>query len=176
MHMNNTYIFLLARLIHIVCGVAWAGALFFITVILLPAMSGAGPASGSVMDQIMRVRKLPIMLMSLAILTVLSGISLFYLDVHAFGEGWVHTGPGRTFSLGAALAILGMVVGMSVNSPTAKKLGALTGAIKASGAPPSPEQAAQIGRLQGRLVAAGKVVMVLILLAVVCMGVARYVP
>jgi uncharacterized membrane protein len=174
--MNDTYIFLLARLIHIVCGVAWAGALVFISVILLPAIGGAGPAGGPVMDQIIRVRRLPIMLMSLGILTVLSGISLFYLDVHAFGEAWMHTGPGRTFSIGGALAILGMIVGMSVNTPAARKLGALGASIKASGAPPSQEQAAQLGRLHNRLVVAGNIVMVLILLAVACMGVARYVP
>jgi uncharacterized membrane protein len=174
--MNDTYVFLLARLIHVVCGVAWAGALVFISVILLPAIGGAGPAGGPVMDQIIRVRRMPIMLMSLAILTVLSGISLFYLDVHAFGEAWVHTGPGRTFSLGAALAIVGMIFGMAVNTPAARKLGVLGASIKASGTPPSPEQAAQIGRLQNRLVVAGKVVVVLIVLAVACMGVARYVP
>ena len=174
--MSNTYVFLLARLIHVVCGVAWAGALFFITVTLLPAIKGAGPAGGSVMDQMIRVRRLPIMMMSVAILTVLSGLSLFYLDVHGFGPAWVHTGPGRTFSLGGLLAILGMGVGMGVSTPASKKLGALMASIKASGAPPSPEQAAQLGRLQNRLVVAGKVVMVLILLAVACMGVARYVP
>jgi len=59
MHMNATYVFLLARFIHVVAGVAWAGALVFITVILLPAIRGAGPAGGSVMDQIVRVRRLP---------------------------------------------------------------------------------------------------------------------
>jgi uncharacterized membrane protein len=174
--MNGTYIFLLARLIHVVCGVAWAGAVVFIAVILLPAIQGAGPSAGGVMDQIVRVRRMPVMLMSLAILTVLSGLSLFYLDVHAFGESWVHTGPGSTFSLGAAFAIFGMIVGMAVSTPTAKKLGALGTSINASGAPPSPEQAAMLGRLQNRLVVAAKVVMVLIVLAVACMGVARYVP
>jgi uncharacterized membrane protein len=176
MHMNGTYTFLLARLIHVVCGVAWAGALVFVAVVLLPAIQGAGPAGGGVMDQIIRVRRLPVLMMTLAILTVLSGLSLFYLDVHAFGAAWVHTGTGRTFSLGAALAILGMIVGMSVSTPAARKLGALGASIKASGAPPSLEQAATLGRLQNRLVVAGKVVTVLVVLAVACMGVARYIP
>jgi uncharacterized membrane protein len=174
--MNATYAFLFARLIHVVCGVAWAGALVFITVILLPALRGAGPAGGTVMDQVVRVRRLPLVLMALAILTVLSGLSLFYLDVHAFGEAWVHSGPGRTFSLGAALAIAGMIVGMSVSNPTARKLGALTSSIKSGGGPPSSEQAMELGRLQNRLVTAGTIVMCLVMLAAACMGVARYVP
>lgn len=174
--MHNTYIFLLARLIHVIAGVAWAGALVFITVILIPAIRGAGAAGGSVMDQVVRVRRLPIMLMSLAILTVLSGLSLFYLDFTAFGPAWMHTGPGRTFSLGGALAILGMIVGMSVSTPAASKLGALTATIKAKGGPPSPEQSAELERLQNRLAVAGTVITILVLLAVACMGVARYVP
>lgn len=174
--MSATYAFLLARLIHVLAGVAWAGALVFITVILLPAIRGAGPAGGSVMDQVVRVRRLPIVLMTLAILTVFSGLSLWYLDFHALGDAWAHSAQGRTFSLGGVLAILGMIVGMSVSTPTARKLSALTGSITANGGPPSPEQAAELGRLQNRLVAAAKIVMVLVLLAVACMGVARYVP
>lgn len=174
--MNVTYVFLLARLVHVVSGVAWAGALVFISVVLLPAILGAGPAGGGVMDQVVRVRRLPILLMTLAVLTVLSGLSLWYLDFHAFGDAWAHSGPGRTFSLGGVLAILGMIVGMSVSTPTARKLSAVSRSIKACGEPPSPEQAAELGQLQSRLVVAGKIVMTLVLLAVTCMGVARYVP
>jgi hypothetical protein len=169
-------VFLLARFIHVVAGVVWAGALVFISWYLLPSIRGAGPAGGSVMQQLMQVRRLPVMLISVAILTLLSGLSLFYLDVAAFGPAWVHSGPGRTFSIGAAFGILVMIVGMSVNNPAAKKLGALTTAIQASGGPPSAEQGAELGRLQNRLFVAGRVVAVLVLLAVTCMGVARYVP
>lgn len=174
--MNIAYAFLLARLIHIVCGVAWAGALVFITAIFLPAIRGAGPAGGTVIDLAIRARRLPIVLMVVAILTVFSGFSLFYLDFHAYGEAWAHTGPGRTFSLGGALAILGMIVGMTVSNPTAKKLGALTTSMRAGGGPPSPVQAAEFGRLQSRLVVAGNIVVSFVMLAVACMGVARYVP
>ena len=38
-----------------------------------------------------------------------------------------------------------MIVGMAVSTPAAKKLGALGTSIKASGAPPSPEQSASSG-------------------------------
>ena len=174
--MNATSLFLLARFVHVVCGVAWAGALVFIAWILLPAIRATGPAGGTLMQQLTRVQRLPVYLMALAILTVLSGLSLFWLDISAFGKPWMHTGPGRTFAAGGALAILTAIFGMVVNTPAAKKMGALIGSIQAAGTPPSPEQAAEIGRLQNRLYRATQVAAVLILLAVICMGVARYVP
>jgi hypothetical protein len=103
-------------------------------------------------------------------------VALFWLDVSAFGKAWMHTGPGRTFSAGGALAILTAIFGMAVNTPAAKKMGALIGSIQAAGTPPSPEQAAEIGRLQNRLYRATQITAVLLALAVTCMGVARYVP
>lgn len=174
--MNGMSLFLIARFVHVVAGVAWAGALIFIAWFLLPAARATGPASAPVIQQIMRVQRLPTHLMILMILTILSGLSLFYLDIVAFGPAWVHTGPGRTFSLGAALAILTALIGMFVNVPTSKKIGELGASIQASGAAASAEQAAELARLQNRLYRAAQVVAVLVLLAVTCMGVARYIP
>lgn len=174
--MNASIWFLLARFIHVVVGVAWAGALIFIGWFLLPASRGAGPAGGAVMQQLVRVQKLPRYLIALMAFTILSGLSLFYLDIVAFGPAWVHTGPGRTFSLGGAFAIIAALYGMFVNAPTATRLGALGASIQASGGPPSAEQSAALGQLQYRLYRAGRVITVLILIAVICMAVARYVP
>ena len=119
---------------------------------------------------------MPLYLMLLMALTVLSGLSLFWLDISAFGPGWVHTGPGRTFSAGAAFGILTAILGGAINAPTAKKLGALGASVQAWGKPPTPEQAAEIARLQNRLYSAGRWITALVLIAVICMGVARYVP
>ena len=174
--MNGMSVFILARLVHVAAGAAWAGALIFIAFYLLPAIRATGPSGGALMQQLVRVQRLPVYLMLVAILTVLSGLLLFWLDVNAFGKAWMHTGPGRTFSAGAVFAILTAILGMAVNTPAAKRLGALAGSIQAAGTPPSAEQAAEIGRLQNRLYRATQVAAVLVLLAVICMGVARYIP
>ena len=171
--MNATWLFLLARFLHVLAGVGWAGAVIFIAWILLPAIRSAGPSGGAVMQQL---KRLPVYLMVLAILTILSGLTLFWLDARALGEAWMHTGPGRTFAAGGALGILTAIIGMAVNTPAAKKLGMLIGSIQATGKPPAPEQAAEIGRLQNRLYRATQITAVLLVLAVICMGVARYIP
>lgn len=174
--MNGMSVFLLARFIHVVSGVTWAGALIFLAWFILPAAKATGPAGGTFVQQMVRAQKLPVYLIILMALTVLSGLSLIWLNVSAFGMAWMHTGPGRTFSLGGALAIATALLGMIVNAPTAAKMSALGAAIQASGAPPSTEQAAELARLQTRLHRAGQAAAILILLAVTCMGVARYIP
>jgi uncharacterized membrane protein len=174
--MNSTSVFLLARFIHVVAGVAWAGAVIFVAFFLTPAIKATGPAGGALMQRLVRVQRLPVYLMTLMALTILSGLSLYWLDANAFGKAWMHTGAGRTFAAGGLFAILTAIVGVVINVPAAKKLGMLMGAIQASGAPPSAEQAAELARIQNRLNRAGQVSGVLVILAVICMGVARYMP
>ena len=174
--MNGMFVFLLARFVHVVAGVAWAGAVIFVGWVLTPAIRATGPSGGALMQRLVRVQRLPVYLMTLMALTILSGLTLYWLDVKAFGAAWTHTGPGRTFAAGGALAILTAIVGVVVNVPASKKLGIIMSSIHASGGPPSAEQAAELERLQNRLYRAGQAVAVLILLAVICMGVARYIP
>ena len=169
-------IFLLLRFVHIVIGVAWAGAVIFIATFLLPAMKAVGPAGGPVMANLAQVRRLPAYLMGGVILTVLSGIALYWNDSLGFSTQWMSTGPGKTFAFGGAMGIIVAIIGMAVNAPTAKRMGALTAAIHASGGPPSPEQAAEIQRLQARLLTAMRAAAVLLLLAITAMSVARYMP
>ncbi len=174
--MNGTFVFLLARFFHVAAGAMWVGGIVFIAWFLLPSIRATGPAGGAIMQQLVHVRRLPVYLMSLAIVTVLSGLSLFWLDFSAMGVAWLHSGPGRTFSAGGGLAILVAIVGMAVNTPAAKRLGVIADEIQAAGTPPSAAQTAEMARLQNRLFRATQIAAVLILLSVICMGVARYVP
>jgi len=162
------------RLVHIVIGVFWVGAVVFIAFLLFPAIRESGPAGGAVMQRLM-ARGVNLWLMAAAILTVLSGLALYWHDSAGFSSSeWLGSGPGRTFGLGAVLAFIGVGIGMGVNSRAAKQLGELTARIQAAGRPPTPDETAAIQRLQDRLgkgaVAAG----VLLLLAAAAMATARY--
>jgi hypothetical protein len=55
-------------------------------------------------------------------------------------------------------------------------MGAISQGVAQRGGPPTPEEAAELQRLQRRMGVAGKVVAVLLLLATTAMAVARYVP
>lgn len=164
------------RLIHIVCGVIWVGGVLFIAWFLIPTIRGVGPSGGAIMSHMVQVRRLPLVMMAVAILTVLSGLALYWRDSAGFHGAWMQTGTGIVFSLGALLGLPSVAVGMAVNSPVSRRLGVLAAAAQAKGGPPSAEEAAEMQRLQTRLASASNLVAVLLVLATAAMAVARYVP
>ena len=163
------------RIIHILAGVFWTGTAVFTAFFLVPAVRALGPAGGPVMQQIAEKRKLPIYFMIAGFLTVLSGIGLYSKASGGFSNQWMHSGPGMTFGIGAVFAILAMVIGMAVAGPTAKRAGALAGTIAKAGRP-TPEQQAEMRRLQARMGKAGALGAVLLVCATIAMAVARYIP
>ena len=165
---------LLLRLLHVVLGVFWVGAVTFIGLFLIPSLRASGPAGSAVMQHL-TLRRLHLWLMGAGILTVLSGIGLYWHDSAGFSSSaWLASGPARTFGFGALVAVVAIVIGMAVNSPTANQLGALAARIQAAGRPPSPDELAAIQRLQGRLATANVLAAGLLLLATAAMAVARY--
>jgi hypothetical protein len=174
--MSDATVMVLLRIIHIVAGVFWVGSAVFIAGILLPTLQAVGPGAGPVMDHLVQVRRLPVRLMIAMALVILSGIALYWKDSDGFQSAWMRSGPGTVFGIGALLGIAGGVVGMTTSAPTGNRLTALTSAIKARGTPPSPDELAEMQRLQARLRGAGQMVALLLVLATVAMAAARYVP
>jgi uncharacterized membrane protein len=68
------------RLIHIIGGVFWVGSAMFGTFLLMPSLRAVGPAAGPVMNQLGQVRKMPIVMMTAAVVTVVAGIWLMMID------------------------------------------------------------------------------------------------
>jgi hypothetical protein len=160
----------------VVAGVLWGGALIFVAWFLMPSLRAAGPAAGPVMGQLGKVRKMPIYMMAMAILTVLSGIGLMMVASAGAPGLWMQSGPGRTFAWGGVLAILAAIIGMSVSAPGARRMSAVGAAVAQRGGPATAEETAEMQRLQARVQRSTQIVSVLVLLATAAMAVARYVP
>ena len=174
--MQGSGTLLLLRFIHVLGGAFWFGAVIFMTGFLMPSLQAAGPAAGAVMDQLTRVRRLPIFMMGAAIFTILSGFALYARESGGFTGPWMRSGTGIIFGIGGAAGTLAAIVGMAVASPAGRRMGALGAQIKASGAPPTPEQVAELQALQGRIARGSAAVAVLIVIATTAMALARYVP
>src|SRR6476661_2774489 len=116
------------RLVHILAGAFWFGAIIFTARFLIPALRAVGPAAGPVMAQLEHRKITPVM-MSAAFLTLGSGIWLMFTVSGGQPGVWMRTGMGRTLGLGAALAILAMIVGMVVNPPAMKRVGEIAAAV-----------------------------------------------
>ncbi|HEY8256187.1 MAG TPA: hypothetical protein VIG08_00870 [Gemmatimonadales bacterium] len=165
----------LFRLVHILAGAFWVGTALFTAWFLMPSVRALGPAGGAIMEQIGQVRRLPLYLMGVMILTILSGIALYWRDSNGFSGAWVRSGPGMVFGAGGVLGIIVAALGMIVITPAAKRLGELAAAMR-KGGPPSPDQKAEMDRLQDRMASTTKVGSFLLLIATAAMAVARYVP
>ena len=174
--MSDLILLYVLRILHIAVGVFWVGAVVFLSAFLTPSIQAAGPAGGAVMQQLMGARRTPIWLMAASIITLLSGIGLYWHDSGGFQSAWLGSGPGKTFGLGGALGIVAAVIGMAVNSPTARQLATIMAGAQAAGRPPSADERATIARLQARLSSVSTVTSIMLVLATMLMAVARYVP
>ena len=162
------------RIVHIVMGSFWVGSVVFTAVLLMPAMGSLPPSvAGPVMDQLIRVRNLPRAVMTYMGLTILSGLGLMYMVSGHFQRDWFQSRMGHGISIGAALAIIGSLIGVLVNKPTSKRMNELGAQMKAAGTP-SAEQSAEMGRLQARMMTATRWTAVLLGLAAAAMASARY--
>ena len=161
------------RLLHILSGAFWYGAVIFSVRFLMPSLRAVGPAAGPVMAQLNQ-RKMSVALMGAAFVNLGSGIWLMVIVSGGAPGEWMKTGMGRTIGAGAACAILAMIVGMIVNPPAVRRMGQIAAAAAQRGGPPSPEEAAEVQRLQKRMASANVFVAILLTLAVSAMAVARY--
>jgi uncharacterized membrane protein len=164
------------RTLHIVVGVFWVGTVVFMAAFLAPSVRAAGPAGGAVLQQLMGVRRLPLWIMGAMVVTLLSGLGLYWRDSAGFQSAWLGSGAGRVFGLGGAVAIAASILGMAINMPTARRLTEISGRLQAAGRPPTPEEQAALAALHARLSRASVVAAVLLVTATLLMAIARYVP
>ena len=168
----NIYVIVL-RLIHIMGGVFWVGAAWMIAGFLFPTANAAGPEGAKFLQRLFQSR-LPTVISAAGGLNILAGLLLYWRDSGHLRLDWITTNAGLAFTLGGASALVAFVIGFAVNKPAADRLGALGKAIQAEGKPPTPEQAAELGRLGKRLSDAATWVAVLVAIALAAMAIARY--
>lgn len=162
------------RLLHIVLGVYWAGAVFFFVTFLQPSVRDAGPDGMKVMQQIVRRGYLNI-LPVIAALTMLAGLVLYWQDAQAMGGVWMSSGIGRGLTVGAVAAIVGFVVGVFVMRRSTVRAIALAQSLPQLPAGPERQaRMAEIDRLRRRAARSAHWVAGLLLIAVAHMAVARY--
>ncbi|MEI2691952.1 MAG: hypothetical protein V9H69_20505 [Anaerolineae bacterium] len=163
------FILTILRVVHIVAGAFWVGSALMIALVILPGLRKAGPGSERAlpMAQISQAMGLSSML------TTVAGL-LLYVLVSRLALGWIASSFGLILTLGALAGLAAWLLGLLSTGPTAKKLAALGGQIQAAGGPPKPEQAAELGRLQAKLVRSSTWSTVLATLALIFMAAARY--
>ena len=164
---------LLARLIHVVTGVFWAGTIIFNATYLFPSLRDAGPDAAKVAAGLMKRRFLDV-LPAVALLTILSGLWLYWTD-SAGSTAFMRSGTGMAFGTGAVLALVGFALGVGIMRPAMLRAASLSMGAASLASPEKEQHLSQAQALRMRAGAVGRVVAWLLTLAASAMAIARYV-
>lgn len=164
---------LVLRFSHVFFGAIWVGMATFQVFFLGPALAEAGPDAGKVMAGLTRRRVLVIMPI-IALITIISGMWLL-VRLGGANMAVVMASPmGKAFAWGGVIAILAFLVGIIGMRPMMMRSMKLMQELPA--APPDQRAAlqAEMQKLRARGTLFGKVVTVMLLVALGLMAVARY--
>jgi len=171
----NVLVFLAIRAAHVAVAAIWIGSTVFHSVFLMPAIEESGASGGQVMAGVAR-RGLHRYMMSLGIVTVLSGVYLLWRFTGGFDLGTVATHAGIAFATGGAAGILAGLVGGGVVGRSAAGVGAVMA--QAARLPEGTARNVLVQRavtLQRRTKVGSRVVLLLQATALVLMAVGHYV-
>lgn len=164
------YLIWLLRIIHIGAGVFWVGGSLLATFFLIPSVGATAEAGQRVMGHLVNNMKLSARLSAAAGATVLAGAILYWIDSQGLTSGWMKSGAGIGFTIGAIFGLIGFIFGILVGrgNKTLAQIGA-----QAQGKP-SPEQLTRIQTIQKQLATYSRITGPALILAVIFMSVARY--
>jgi hypothetical protein len=165
---------LVLRFFHIVGGVLWVGAVMLMVGFVFPTVRATGPTGGRFMQELMQRSRISVYMNAAAGVSMLSGFILYGRLVAATDGAWAATRSGMAFGLGGVATILAAIIGGAVLRRNGDRLAKLGAAVQASGGTPTPEQAAEMQALQGRMGTAMRIVATLLIVAVTAMATARY--
>jgi heme A synthase len=162
------------RIVHVVAGAFWVGSALVVFLFLQPAVREVGPSASPLMLHLAQKKRLPDITLGTAGLTVLAGLLMYWRVTNGLDPDLIGSAYGITITLGALAAIAAVALGASVVRPSMLAVGTIGQEVAASGGPPTPEQAARIQALQGRVRAAGTVIVPLLVFATAAMAAAQY--
>jgi hypothetical protein len=175
LEVNMFVIYLLVlRLVHVITSVAWAGgaAIFFLFV--EPTAKALTPTGIEFVQHMVNKRRFSIFMVVSSTLTVLSGALLLWQFAGGRWVDYISTGPGLGFVLGSVAGVVVYGVGMLGVNPRAKRMAEIGAAIQAAGGPPTPDQGAELQKLDKEMSAFSRIDFILVVLSLALMGTARY--
>lgn len=172
--MNST-MFLVVRAAHVTAAAIWIGSHIFSTFMLMPAIDASGPSGGQVMMRINR-RGLVAYMFSVAILTLASGLLLYWRFTGGFDPAVAATHAGLAFGFGGTAGILAGVIGGGVMGRGARRMAAIAGQLAAlPGTADKADLVGQAAAVRRRMKIGAQLVTALQVTAVVLMAVGHYV-
>jgi uncharacterized membrane protein len=164
------YLVIVLRLFHILSGVTWVGASLVMYFFVGPTLGATAEAGQKFAQHLMTKTRFTAVIIISAILTVVAGYTLYWIDSDGLTSAWTHSGPGLGFGLGSGFGLLGLIFGIMVgnsNSALAKLGSQIQGK-------PTPDQMTQLGALRKRLSVVSPLNAYSLIIALFFMAIARY--
>ena len=162
------------RLIHIVAGAFWVGALYTFSLFVQPTAMAVGPDGQRFIYHLVHARRFSVILLASAITTVLAGIVLLWITSNGL-EARLLFDPSRVgYTVGGVAAILSLAVGGGYIFPRTRIVERTLGAAIGAGRPPDDEERATLMRVGAESRRAGTWVVIGVGIAIACMATARY--
>jgi hypothetical protein len=164
------YLMIVLRFLHVVGGAFWFGSAMMVGFMVTPTVAATGEAGQKFMAALVQKAKLTKIIAAAAGLTVLAGFGLYWIDSDGFTSAWVKSGPGMVFGIGAFFGLIGFIFGMLIG----RNVNAIVKTGSEIQGKPTPEQLGVIQAAQKQLKVVGPISSFSLIIAVVCMSVARY--
>ena len=164
------YLKITLRLIHVVAGAFWFGSAMMMGFFISPTVAATAEAGQRFMGYLIGKARLHVKISIAAILTTLAGLWLYWIDSNGFTSAWTKAGPGLVFGIGGVFGLIGLIFGLLIG----KNISALVKIGSQVQGKPTPEQMSQIQAAQKQLGFVGPVSSFSLIIAVVCMAIARY--
>jgi uncharacterized membrane protein len=164
----------LIRLIHIFSGVFWAGSAFVLARFIEPAAAATQPESNKFMQYFMGPTGYVLVQGFAGPLTVLAGLTLYWIDSGGLQLNWITTPTGLGFTIGGIAALISLYIGLFISRTNALSMAALGKEMQSAGKPPTPEQLSRMRAFQETLTKASIWVAILLAITVAAMAIARY--
>jgi uncharacterized membrane protein len=162
------------RFFHVISSVCWAGGGFIFFLFVEPTAKAMAPMGMEFIQHMVVKRRFSIFMVIASTLTVLSGALLVWQAASGHWLAWLQTGPGLGFALGSLVGIVVYCVGMFMVNPRALRLAKIGDEIQAAGGPPTPEQGAELHKLDKEMSTYSRVDFLLVALSLALMATARY--
>jgi hypothetical protein len=161
------------RIVHIVSGIAWVGAVALFVLYIRPTLYALGPDAEKVVNELVVRRRLRLYFAIVSTLAVLAG-ALLYWRISGLQLAWITRPTGLGFTLGALAALIAWPVGNIVLGRAFNRLGEVGAEMKAAGGPPGPELLARLQAARARVDRIGFLLLTLVTVAAVLMATSRY--
>ena len=164
------YLTVILRLLHIVSGAFWFGSSMMMSFFISPTVAATADAGQRFMAYLVKQGRVVTVISVLAGITVVAGAGLYWIDSAGFSSAWTWSSTGLVFGLGGILGLIGFIFGMQIGT-NINKIVKTGSEIQGK---PTAEQMGLIQAAQKRLKVVGPISAYALILAVICMSVARY--